>query len=284
MLAFWAGGLVTARLDGMALMDLPYGRMLADGVPVPSDAIAPNSVVPAGADPAQVLRFATEGEFPPFNFVDATGALRGIEIDIIYAVCADLLVTCEVTSRPWDDLLPGLADGSYEAVAASLRVPDAAAMPAGIRFSQAYLSTAAAFATQMDAADAPLAGPVGVEAGTRLAAYLEIHHPALGTRPYPDAIAVYQALADGEVPVILDDAVRLNRWLTDASAACCAMAGPPVFDDMLLGRGVGFAIRADNEALAEKLDQAIARLTATGRIDEITDRYLPFALHPRQDS
>ena len=287
LLAFWAGGLVSARIDGLALMDVPYGRMLADGVPLPVEGTQTDIIIPDGADTGHMLRFATEGAYPPFNFVDATGALRGIEIDIIHAVCADLLVRCEIRAVAWEALLPGLARGEHEAVAASTRLPQEDTVSGPVRYTQPYLSHAIAFAARKDsnvlAADtaAPL---VGVVADTRPASWLAAQRPDVEMRPYPSARALYAGLITGEVALIVDDAVRLDRWLNDASGTCCRMTGGPHFDDMALGRGVAFVVAAENEALAASLDAALSRLRAAGRIDEITDRYLPFPLAPGEDS
>lgn len=318
-LLFWAAGLVATRLDGLAVMDLPYGPVLADGVlTVPAGDVialesppdialaAPPSVInlgpppplplprpgrdtdepvadpmePAAEDPAQdspTLVIATEGDYPPFNFVDATGALRGLEIDLVYAVCAELKITCEIVSRRWDELLPGLSNNDYQVVAASLRIPRQP--PDGIVFSHPYFGTAAAYATQEGDVAARIRGPIGVEAGTRMAAYLASRNDNVTIQTYPDAISTYQALLDDQVAAVFDDAVRLNRWLNDPSAACCVMSGQPVFSPEFFGPGIGFALREDNGELLDRFNQALDRLAQEGRIAELSDRYLPFALN-----
>lgn len=280
----WACGLVAGRIDGVAIMDLPYGPILADGIPVtPAGEVI---VPPAPPQPSTALRVpelpdpflvATEGDYPPFNFVDATGALRGLEIDLVYAVCAELKVTCEIVARPWHRLLPGLAAADYHLVAASLRVPDAA--PDGLVFSQPYFRSAAAYATRKGENASLAAGTIGVEAGTRMAAYLQARTDGLRVQTYPDAIATYQALSDGEVSVIFDEAVRLNRWLNDPSAACCEMSGDIVYDASFFGPGVGFAMRSGDVELAARVNAALTRLASEGRITELSDKYLPFALN-----
>lgn len=301
-LLFWATGIVATRIDGLAVMDLPIGPVLADGVltvpagevmalgpppplPVPrpgDDLPAPveNPVEALAEDPVQVtptLVIATEGDYPPFNFVDATGALRGLEVDLVYAMCAELKVTCEIVSRRWDQLLPGLSNNEYQVVAASLRIPKQ--LPQGIVFSRPYFGSATAFATHEGDIAARIRGPIGVEAGTRMAAYLATRDDGVTVRPYPDAVSTYQALLDNEVSAVFDDAVRLNRWLNDPSAACCVMAGQPVFSTEFFGSGVGFALREEDGELLSQLNQALDQLSAEGRIAELSDRYLPFALN-----
>lgn len=281
--AFVAGGIVSARLDGIALVDLPFGPGMTGG-PVIADAVqlAPNTETrPAAGAPYTLpdpLVIATEGDYPPFNFVDETGALRGLEVDFVYALCTELGTACRMVARDWEALLPGLRAGSYNAVAASLRI--ARPPPDGIVFTQPYFTTAAAYATHTDDAAGLREGPVAVEAGTRMAAYLDARAAdGAAVRRYDDPLAAYQALADGEVRAVFDDAVRLSRWLADPSAACCALASEPVTDPVLLGEGVGFAVRADDPGLAAALDAAIAAMKENGAIAELSDRYLPFALN-----
>ncbi|MGD1934706.1 MAG: transporter substrate-binding domain-containing protein [Candidatus Phaeomarinobacter sp.] len=280
----WTAGLVAGRLDGLALMDLPYGPVLADGVPSTSAADVRSRkaveterpISPQQRQSPKTLVVATEGEYPPFNFVDATGALRGLEVDLTYAVCAELQVTCEIVAREWDQLQPGLLTGDYQVVAASLRIPDEPTQD--ILFSTPYFRSSAAYATRKGNMDARASGPIGVEADTRMAAYL-MSRGAAEVRTYPDAVATYQALSDGEVAAIFDEAVRLNRWLNDPSSRCCEMAGGLVYASTYFGNGVGFAVRAGDVELVERLNGALAKLANEGRIAELSDRYLPFALN-----
>ncbi len=318
-LLFWAAGLVATRIDGLAVMNLPYGPVLADGVltmpagevialepppvialgePPPVIALGPPPPLPLprprrdtdepAADPLAdaaeelapvmpTLVIATEGDYPPFNFVDATGALRGLEIDLVYAVCAELKLACEIVARRWDELLPGLSNNDYHVVAASLRIPKQP--PEGIVFSHPYFGSATAFATHEGDVAARIRGPIGVEADTRMAAYLASRNDNATIQTYPDAISTYQALLDDQVAAVFDDAVRLNRWLNDPSAACCVMAGQPVFSPEFFGPGVGFALREEDGELLGRFNKALDQLAREGRIAELSDRYLPFALN-----
>lgn len=68
------------------------------------------------------LRIATEGAYPPFNFIDDTGALKGFEVDLANELCARIKANCEIVSQEWDGIIPGLLAQRYDAIIASLYI------------------------------------------------------------------------------------------------------------------------------------------------------------------
>ena len=75
------------------------------------------------------IRFLTESDFPPFNYLDEDNVLTGFNVDIARAVCLELAAACDIRARPWAELLQALRKGEADAVIAShtanpgLRIP-----------------------------------------------------------------------------------------------------------------------------------------------------------------
>ena len=60
------------------------------------------------------LVIATSPDFPPFESLDGSGQVAGIEIDILEEVCAQLGVSLEIQQMDFDSVLPGVQAGKYD--------------------------------------------------------------------------------------------------------------------------------------------------------------------------
>ncbi|MCU0955606.1 MAG: transporter substrate-binding domain-containing protein, partial [Hyphomicrobium sp.] len=78
----------------------------------PTAAISQESATGEAAETRRVVvRFLTEGDFPPFNYLDEDGVLNGFNVDLARALCNEIGAACDIRVRPWDELLVALKRG-----------------------------------------------------------------------------------------------------------------------------------------------------------------------------
>ena len=68
------------------------------------------AVPAAAADPAKpaTLRVGVEGAYPPFSSVGPDGKIKGFDIDIANALCAEMKAQCTLVQQDFDGLIPSL--------------------------------------------------------------------------------------------------------------------------------------------------------------------------------
>ena len=226
------------------------------------------------------IRFLTEDDYPPFNFLLPDGRLAGFNVDLARAICAELELTCTIQRRSWELLIPALNDNSGDAVIASLAINDETRKQAD--FAGPYLLTPGRFAMQADttlkdAQPATLGDrTVAVVAGSRHEAFLKAFYPKVAAVAFETPGLARNALKTGRVQALFGDAVTLSYWLNGAEAGgCCAFKDGPFTDPRYFGDGVGIAVKSGNAPLRRALDYALARLARRGVYSEIYLKYFP---------
>jgi len=226
------------------------------------------------------IRFLTEDDFPPFNFLLADGQLTGFNVELARAICAELDLPCTIQRRSWELLIPALEDKSGDAIIASLAINDETRKQAD--FSAPYFLTPGRFAMLSDTT-LKSASPEAIEdrkiaivAGSRHEAFLKALYPRAELVRFDTPALARDALKNGKVAAHFGDAISLSFWLNGAEAgSCCAFKDGPFTDPRFFGDGVGIAVKKGNVALRHALDYALARLDRRGVFAEIYLKYFP---------
>jgi octopine/nopaline transport system substrate-binding protein len=90
------------------------------------------------------IRIATEGAYPPWNFVEVSGQLIGFEVDLAKDLCQRMKARCEIVAQDWEGIIPALQAGEYDAIMDGM--PITAERRRVIDFSDSYWTTPAYFA------------------------------------------------------------------------------------------------------------------------------------------
>jgi polar amino acid transport system substrate-binding protein len=229
------------------------------------------------------IRFLTDSDFPPFNFVDEDGVLTGFHIDLARAICQEAGATCDVQARPWADLLPALARGEADAVIAGHAIT--AQNLKRTDFSDRYLPVVARFAALKGSPVVPTPQGldnkrIGVARGTAHEAYARAFFRDSRIEAYPTADLARDALMAGRVEAVFDDGVSLIFWVAGTnSKACCEIVGGPFIEPKYFGEGMAIALAKGDLELARTVNTALKALRDNGRLEELLQRYFPARLH-----
>jgi polar amino acid transport system substrate-binding protein len=226
------------------------------------------------------IRFMTETDYPPFNYLGPDGNPAGFNIDLARAICEEIKAQCTIQQRRFDTLIAALDANQGDAVMASIAITPQ--LRSRVDFTDPYYRTPARFVgRKADAIDGTrpqqLEGrTVAVVAGTAHEAYLKALYTEATLKPYPSADAAREALKKGEVDLLFGDGMALSFWLNGTdSANCCVFRGGPYLESGFFGEGVGIAVRRGNDVLRLALNWAMFRLWEKGRFTDLWLRYFP---------
>lgn len=262
----------------LALVCLP-------GVPSAQDAgtdDVPTAAETGADEPTKrvVVRFLTEGDFPPFNFYDEDGTLVGFNVDLARAICMELNTACDIKVRPWGELLLALRRGEADAVIAAHAVTPQSLTE--VEFTDRYFQTPGRFAARRGT-DAVEITPetleskrIGVARNTAHEAFLRTFFRSSAIQPYENPELARDALIQGQVDYVFDDAISLVFWLHGtASKRCCELKGGPYLEPKFFGDGIAIAVPKTDSQIKTMINGALAKLRTNGRLDELAERYFP---------
>jgi polar amino acid transport system substrate-binding protein len=231
-----------------------------------------------------VLRFVTETDYPPFNYRDEDGTLTGFNVDLARALCKELELTCEVNAVDWGKLVPSLKAQEADAAIASMAITPQTISQ--VDFTDSYYATPAKFIFRNDSKVADVR-PEDLE-GLKIAVVKDTAHEAFLRHFFAKSEVVSFAsddearasLKDGKTDALFGDAISLMFWVNGAdSANCCQFRGRGFLEAKYFGEGVAIAVDKGNIKLKEVLNYALARLRASGRLEELMLRYFPLAIY-----
>lgn len=235
------------------------------------------SDVPSQPRGRLVLRFLTDSDYPPFNFLDDEGILAGFNVDLARAICLEMSVACDIQLRPWEELLAALARGEADAVIAGHTISAGALRT--VDFTDQYMMTPARFAGPRGKAieirpDVLDEQRIGVARATAHEAFARAFFKDSRIESFATPELARDALMEGKIDLVFDDGIGLSFWLNGtASRACCEFKGGPYFEPKYFGDGLAIAVPKTDPGLRRQLNAALKRVREGGRYEELMHRY-----------
>ena len=226
------------------------------------------------------LRFITDNDYPPFNYLDDSGNLVGFNVELARAICAELNVSCSVQALSWERMINAIDQNVADAIIASLAITKKNRRR--VAFSRQYYRTPAQFVTRKNS-DLKKMIPetlqdkrVGVAKGTSHEAYLKAFFSASKITSFDTAGGARKALMENKIDAVFDDGVSLMFWLNgEASNDCCKYSGGSFTESKFFGEGVGIAVKRDNRELQKILNYGLDLVEKSGKYHQIFKRFFP---------
>lgn len=223
----------------------------------------------------KVLRMATEGTFPPYEFYDGD-KLVGIDVEVAQAIADKLGMKLEVTDIDFNSIIPGVQTGKYDIGMAGMTVSEERLKE--VNFSTSYAKGVQVITVKegspiksVDDLFAEGANyTVGTQTGTTgfLYASDEIEGAGLGTvKSFSKNTDLFEALKNGQV----DCAILDNE---PSKALVAANEGLVILDTEYANEDYAIAIAKDNTELLDKVNTALEELIADGTVQDIVDKYI----------
>ena len=257
----------------------------------PAPAAKPAAAAPAAkpgpkspfTPPAFKITIATEGAFPPFNYLDRKGLPAGFEMELAQEACQRIKAECEFIALKWDELIPGLLEKKFDIIMSSMEVTRERRQRMGLS-RRYYLSPGAFLAPK----GAPYDGPPSLLRNKRIGIQKDSTHAdwadksfrrSAQLKRYASIQEALTALANEEVDAVFGDKAQLWLWSRKPEGKCCELVGQDIKDTQTLGVGVAAGLRKEDAKLREALNKAFGEMMTDGTYKKINDKYFPFALN-----
>ena len=229
------------------------------------------------------VRIAVEGAYPPFSEIGPDGQIKGFDIDIANALCADMKAQCTLVQQEFDGMIPALNARKFDAVIASMSITEE--RKRSVAFSDKYYATPARLVGRKGSNLVPTAA--GMK-GKRIGVQRSTTHDRFATDTFKDSEIVrytgedqvFLDLQSGRIDAVMADSVAVDSgFLKRPAGKDFAFFGPAFTEDRYFGTGAGIAMRKGDVALKAKFDQAIKDIRANGTYQKIQAKYFDFDVY-----
>lgn len=228
----------------------------------------------AGGEPQLVedgtLVVAMSGEFQPFSYFEGN-ELTGFDYDIGVAVAEEMGLEMQSETAAFASLIGGVQANRYDVLIASMTPTEERAE--AVDFTGGYYSSGAqAFVpegtecTDITELDSPT---IGVATGTTYQTYLEEEGGDWvgDVRTFDSDVVALRDLGTGRLDAVMTDRLVGLHQIEEAGLEVVE-CGDPLYTEE-----PAFAVKKDNTALVEDLDEALQAIIEDGTYAEISERY-----------
>ncbi|MBR1703501.1 MAG: transporter substrate-binding domain-containing protein [Lachnospiraceae bacterium] len=217
------------------------------------------------------LKFGTNAEFPPFEFVAANGVIGqydGIDMAIAKQIAEENGKTAVIENMEFDSLLVALQNGQIDAVIAGMTVTDE--RKESVDFSTPYY-TATQVMIVKEGSDITKASDIAdkkicvIQGYTGQTCMDEMGYPYEAFKKGTEAVL---ELVNGKCDVVVIDSATAEKYVSD-NQGLKIVEDPTAFE----GEEYAIAVQKGNTELLNMINAAIEKKLADGTISSLAAQY-----------
>ena len=219
-----------------------------------------------GIGAAQTVRMATEGAYPPYNFVNDQGKIDGFEIELGNELCKRAELQCTWVKNDWDSIIPNLVSSNYDTIMAGMNISDE--RKKAIDFTDPYTPPPPS-AYMALTPDADIEGGI-VAAQTNTIQASHVAETGATLLEFATGEETIAAVRNGEADAVFADKDFLAPALTESNGELVWVEG---HDTVELGEGIGMGVRKSDGELKEKFNTAIQSMKDDGTLNALLKKW-----------
>ncbi len=241
-----------------------------------------------GASDDGKLYMATNAAFPPYEYVDDNGNFAGIDVEIAGLLAKELGLELEIVDIDFGAIVAGVQSGKYDMGMAGMTVTDerkesvnfttsyAKGIQSVIVKADATYTSFEEFYTSFDEEGNPAGVVEGITIGVQQDTTGDIYASddpekwgfgADNVIRYKTGADAVEALKTGKVTAVIIDNEPAKAFVETSE-------GLKILDGAYADEDYAIAVNKEDTKLLEDLNAALAKLTESGEIQAIVDKYI----------
>ena len=214
---------------------------------------------------SESIVIATDGDYRPFNFVNDSDEIDGLERELGDELCDRAGLECEWVTNDWEDMIPDLRAQEFDVIMAGMSIT--ADRDELIDFTEPYYPPApSVYLAVSGATDQAADGIVGAHAQTIHSDYFDSEGRSY--RKFEELGESLPALLAGEIDALLVDRAYALEKLNEFEGQL-AIVGPEV----PLDQGLGMGVRTDSD-LREKFNEGLSSMKEDGTLNDLLRKWV----------
>lgn len=214
------------------------------------------------------LTISMSADFPPYENLDDSGEIVGIEVDIMNLIADELGLELQIDDMDFDSALLAVQQGKSDMVVSGVTITEDRKLV--MNFTDSY-TTAVQVIVVPEGSDVTLDNlgeqSIGTQRGTTGFIYCEDDYGSDHVVGYDSYTLVIQALLNGQVDcVVMDDSV--------AKAYVAENPTLTILDTEYAVEDYAFGVDKNNTALLEAVNEVLDTLMENGTVQSIIDQYI----------